>query len=61
MSLSSMVEAKINISGRVQGVGFRPFIYRMAVRNGLLGYVINIGDAGVEIVVEGTEEQVNRF
>jgi len=55
------VEAKIGITGRVQGVGFRPFIYRMAVRNGLTGYVINLGDAGVEVVAEGSEHQVNRF
>ena len=37
--MSGKVEAKINITGRVQGVGFRPFIYRMAVKNGLLGSV----------------------
>ncbi|MBN1682673.1 acylphosphatase, partial [Candidatus Bathyarchaeota archaeon] len=46
-------KAKITITGRVQGVGFRPFIYRMAVANNLNGYVINLGDAGVEIIVEG--------
>ena len=63
MPLSSCgkVEAKISISGRVQGVGFRPFIYRMAVGNGLKGYVINLGDAGVEVIVEGSEAQVKRF
>ena len=55
------IEARINITGRVQGVGFRPFIYRMAVKNGLLGYVINLGDAGVEIIVEGTEVAVSKF
>jgi len=54
-------QAKINITGRVQGVGFRPFIYRMAVRNKLLGYVINLGDAGVEIIVEGSEKDIERF
>jgi hydrogenase maturation protein HypF len=59
--LSRKIEARINITGRVQGVGFRPFIYRMAARNGLLGYVINLGDAGVEIIVEGTEDAVSRF
>ncbi|MBC8463173.1 acylphosphatase, partial [Candidatus Bathyarchaeota archaeon] len=59
--MNGKIEARINITGRVQGVGFRPFIYRMAVRNGLLGYVINLGDAGVEIIVEGTEESIVRF
>ncbi len=59
--MNGKIEAKVNITGRVQGVGFRPFIYRMAVRNGLLGYVINLGDAGVEIIVEGTKDSISRF
>ena len=54
-------QAKINITGRVQGVGFRPFIYRMAVQNNLLGYVINLGDAGVEVIVEGSGEDLEQF
>jgi hydrogenase maturation protein HypF len=53
--------AKINITGRVQGVGFRPFIYRMAVKNHLRGYVINLGDAGVEIIVEGSGNDIENF
>jgi len=61
LSSGELIEAKISITGRVQGVGFRPFIYRVAVRNGLVGYVINLGDAGVEIVVEGKRSQVARF
>ena len=50
-----------NAIGIVQGVGFRPFVYRTAVRNGLTGYVRNRGDAGVEILVEGTEQAVEAF
>jgi hydrogenase maturation protein HypF len=62
ISLNSLkIQAKINITGRVQGVGFRPFIYRVAVKNRLLGYVINLGDAGVEIVVEGSRKDVENF
>jgi hydrogenase maturation protein HypF len=57
----SKKQAKINITGRVQGVGFRPFVYRMAVKNRLFGYVINLGDAGVEIVVEGSEKNLDKF
>jgi hydrogenase maturation protein HypF len=49
------------VKGIVQGVGFRPFIYRIAVENRLLGYVRNRGDAGVEIVAEGTNEAVTSF
>jgi hydrogenase maturation protein HypF len=61
LSSGELVEAKIGITGRVQGVGFRPFIYRVAVKNGLVGYVINLGDAGVEIAVEGEKSRVARF
>ncbi len=39
------------VSGVVQGVGFRPYIYRAATERGLRGYVKNIG-AGVEVVVD---------
>ncbi|HJW66021.1 MAG TPA: carbamoyltransferase HypF, partial [Candidatus Bathyarchaeia archaeon] len=52
---------KINVTGIVQGVGFRPFIYRIAVANGLAGYVRNRGDAGVEILLEGTEQAIEAF
>jgi hydrogenase maturation protein HypF len=52
---------KIHVTGIVQGVGFRPFIYRVAVAKGLHGYVQNRGDAGVEIIVEGQEETVQSF
>ncbi len=55
------MRAEIKISGIVQGVGFRPFIYRIAVENGLAGYVRNRGDAVVEIVVEGKKAQINQF
>jgi hydrogenase maturation protein HypF len=49
------------VSGIVQGVGFRPFVYRTAIAKGLVGFVRNRGDAGVEIVVEGKEEGVRLF
>jgi hydrogenase maturation protein HypF len=52
---------KISVTGIVQGVGFRPFIYRIAIKNGLKGYVRNMGDAGVEILLEGKEEGINGF
>jgi hydrogenase maturation protein HypF len=52
---------KLNVSGIVQGVGFRPFIYRTAVKNGLHGYVRNLGDAGVDVVLEGKEEKIEHF
>ena len=56
-----MARVKVKVTGIVQGVGFRPFIYRIAVKNGLNGYVRNRGDAGVEIVLEGEENSIESF
>jgi len=58
---STLLRAEIKVSGIVQGVGFRPFVYRTAVENKLVGYVRNRGDAYVEIVVEGTRSNVEHF
>lgn len=51
----------IRVAGTVQGVGFRPFVYRTAVKFRLQGYVTNLEDATVEIVVEGKEEDIKGF
>ncbi len=59
--MKHIIQAKIAISGLVQGIGFRPFVYREAVKFGLKGYVQNIGDAGIEIIVEGSVENINKF
>lgn len=48
---------KIIFKGVVQGVGFRPTIYRVATRLGLKGYVLNTGSE-VEVVVD---RDVDRF
>jgi len=51
---------QIKVRGVVQGVGFRPFIYRIAIENCLNGYVLNTsGD--VTIKVEGTRDNFNSF
>jgi hydrogenase maturation protein HypF len=55
------LRVKITVTGIVQGVGFRPFIYRTAVKHGLAGYVRNRGDAGVEILLEGADEAIEKF
>ncbi|MEM1633431.1 MAG: carbamoyltransferase HypF [Sulfolobales archaeon] len=52
---------RIRISGIVQGVGFRPFIYRIASKNNLKGYVVNKGGAEVEIFVEGDDKDIESF
>ena len=47
-----MVRIRIQVRGIVQGVGFRPFVYRQAARFGLSGFVQNTG-SGVTIEIEG--------
>ncbi len=51
---------KISITGLVQGVGFRPFVYRLAEEIGLRGYVLN-DTSGVLIEVEGRKEKLDEF
>lgn len=51
------IHADIRVRGQVQGVGFRPFVYRLAQERGLSGWVRNDG-AGVEITLEGAESAV---
>ncbi|HVZ19611.1 MAG TPA: acylphosphatase [Vicinamibacterales bacterium] len=48
------------ISGRVQGVGFRYFVYEAALREGVGGYVRNLPDGRVEAYVEGDLAAVTR-
>lgn len=56
-----MLEAlDIQVKGVVQGVGFRPFVYRLAKRNLLNGWVMNAVD-GVHIHVEGDSANVDAF
>ena len=55
------MHAEIIVKGIVQGVGFRPFLYRTAVENKLTGYVRNRADAGVEIILEGNDDAVKKF
>lgn len=50
----------IKVRGVVQGVGFRPFVYRIATELKLVGWVLN-GEEGVAIHLEGDEEQVQGF
>ena len=54
-------EAKrFEISGIVQGVGFRPFVYQRALRHDLKGEVANTS-AGVTIHVEGQGKNLEKF
>jgi hydrogenase maturation protein HypF len=55
-----MTARSIRVSGVVQGVGFRPFVFRLAHENTLAGWVLN-GEDGVEIHLEGAEPALDRF
>ena len=50
----------IHIKGQVQGVGFRPFVYRLAKENGLHGWVCNTVD-GVHVEINAAEEKAIYF
>ncbi|MFO8049726.1 MAG: carbamoyltransferase HypF, partial [Desulfosudaceae bacterium] len=56
----SLSSKNIEISGIVQGVGFRPFIYQLARRHGLNGRVINTS-TGVSIRAEGSPDKIKDF
>ena len=58
--MAALQRHAIQIRGQVQGVGFRPFVYRLAVRHGLSGFVRNDG-AGVTIEVQGPAQAVADF
>lgn len=48
-------------SGRVQGVGFRYTTRAVAARFDVTGYVMNLPDGRVQLVVEGTKAELNAF
>jgi hydrogenase maturation protein HypF len=54
------VRVAVTARGTVQGVGFRPFVYRLARRHALSGWVRN-STGPVEIEVEGESQAVERF
>ena len=58
--LSPAARLKMTIRGAVQGVGFRPFVYRLAAELGLNGWVNNTAQ-GVFLEVEGAREQLDQF
>ncbi len=55
-----MKRLRLNIRGSVQGVGFRPFVYRLATGVGLSGWVRNSPQA-VQIELEGRIDKLNEF
>ena len=58
--MSEHTGLKVRVRGIVQGVGFRPFVYGLAVRNQLTGWVRNTS-SGVEIEVNGPQDGLQAF
>ncbi|MFF9306838.1 carbamoyltransferase HypF [Streptomyces sp. NPDC014777] len=57
---TGLVRRRLTVRGTVQGVGFRPYVHRLAAAIGLSGFVGNTGD-GVLIEIEGPADEVDRF
>ena len=52
---------KIRVTGYVQGVGFRAYVRRHALRLGLRGYAKNMPDGSVEVVVQGDDYAIGQL
>ena len=50
----------LNLTGTIQGVGFRPFVYKIATKYFLKGYVLN-NNQGVKILIQGNQESIQNF
>lgn len=58
--MTPIIAFRIHIEGLVQGVGFRPFVYRLATRYGLNGWVVNQTD-GLTVKAEGPATAFSGF
>jgi acylphosphatase len=56
-----MVARRVILKGRVQGVGFRYFVYRQAQRFPVSGWVRNLRNGDVEVHAEGDSHSLNQF
>lgn len=60
LALDNRIRQRLFVRGVVQGVGFRPFVYGLALKYGLVGFVGNNSE-GVFIEVEGDESAITLF
>ncbi|WP_320169200.1 carbamoyltransferase HypF [Maridesulfovibrio sp.] len=60
MNSSRKFRRLLIVTGQVQGVGFRPFVYRTAIEHGLSGTVLNSPE-GVRIEIQGTQTDLDGF
>lgn len=56
---SPLMARRYYVQGRVQGVGYRYFVQRVAGELGITGYTRNLEDGRVEVFAAGTEEQLS--
>lgn len=59
--MTNHVARQFNVSGEVQGVGYRFFAQRAAARHQVTGYVRNLDDGRVEVLAEGPAPSVEAF
>ncbi len=56
----AIIRKKLIINGVVQGIGFRPFIYKIALKNKILGFVKNTSQ-GVVVEIQGSKSDIKNF
>jgi acylphosphatase len=56
-----MQRREVQYFGNVQGVGFRFTAVQIASQHDVTGYVMNLPDGSVRMVVEGNEDEIDRF
>ncbi|HOV91708.1 MAG TPA: acylphosphatase [Candidatus Kapabacteria bacterium] len=59
--MEDLAKAEFIITGYVQGVGFRYFVYQNAKRLNLRGYVENLMNGNVQVVVEGSRDAIEQM
>lgn len=52
---------KFVVYGKVQGVGFRYFTWRVATKLGVVGWVKNLSEGSVLVIAKGEKEQIERL
>ena len=55
------MNARLIITGNVQGVGFRAFVRNRAIKNNITGWVKNLNDGSVEALLSGSQENLNKL
>jgi hydrogenase maturation protein HypF len=59
--LIKIISVEIEITGIIQGIGFRPFLFNLARDQNLRGSILNRGNAGVRLILQGKRVEINTF